>query len=424
MTPEQLQQLIALLSQQMSGMNPSLMASAMPANNVSPANISSVMNPNVLLSSGLVDPSTIQAGIDSVYQQMLADWESRNNASLPYEASDAILAPVTSKYAGTDEVSSFMNEMFTAIKNGTTTADKVKAAIAANDSVAPPSVKAAYANVSVDLDNFGKLAATQATAKTKFQYDQAQKGVTSAPAPSIEQARAKYYKDLGAPEMALLPDMSSTYQFDPSLFADQSRTSGLANIISRTKGATDRANIKDANTQKQTDVYTAKGNVDVAMRAGEKAKQAYLAGHPKNDIGNQIDDWLSRNLQAAAYSDSSTGIPNLVEIGGSILGGIGKLFGEDKTTKRKNDAEKYGQDTMKRVLAQLNKKTIPVSAETTYSPQTRLNATAQAGAANDAAYNQQVADLVAQKLAAKGITPYKNTINQLLGYAATVNQKK
>jgi len=116
-----LELLISLLSQMGGNFNPSLMASALPANNVSPANISSAMNPNVLLSSGLVDPSTIQSGIESTYQQLLAEWESRNNAKLPPEASDLWLSPVTSKYSTNDEVSVFMNEMFSAIKNGTTT---------------------------------------------------------------------------------------------------------------------------------------------------------------------------------------------------------------------------------------------------------------------------------------------------------------
>jgi len=94
-----LELLISLLSQMGGNFNPSLMASALPANNVSPANISSAMNPNVLLSSGLVDPSTIQSGIESTYQQLLAEWESRNNAKLPPEASDLWLSPVTSKYS-------------------------------------------------------------------------------------------------------------------------------------------------------------------------------------------------------------------------------------------------------------------------------------------------------------------------------------
>lgn len=424
MGPEELNLLIAALAQQMGSINPTLMASALPANNVSPANIASAMNPNVLLSSGLVDPSTIASGIDSTYQQLLADWSVRNNATLPYEASDAILAPVTSKYVGNDEVSSFMNEMFTAIKNGTTTADKVKTAIAASDSVAPDAVKAAYANVSVDLDNFGKLATAQSAAKAKFDYDQAQKGVTTAPAPTLEQARSKYYKDLGVPEMALLPDAGVGYDFDPSMFGDKAKTDRLARLVAEQQAVIDKGAPAAAYTQKQADVYTQKGNLDAAMRAGEKAKQDYLDRNPRGDIPNQIDDWFARNLaESGTYLKGWGAGP--ATIAGTVLGGLGKLFGEDKTQKRKDEAEAYGQETMKRVLAQLNKSVVPVSAETSeYGKSKKRLEILTDAQLRDAQYKQDVADYVSQKLAAKGRTPNQDIMNQLLGYASTVNQKK
>ena len=143
-----IEELIALLAQQMGGnFNPNLLASAMPINNVSPANISSVMNPNVLLSSGLVDPSTIKSGIAGTYQEMLADWESRYNATLPPEASDLYLSPVTSKYSSGDELGIFMNEMFDNIKNGLITTEKVLAGIKKGDIGAPPSAMATYDDI-------------------------------------------------------------------------------------------------------------------------------------------------------------------------------------------------------------------------------------------------------------------------------------
>jgi hypothetical protein len=395
----ELEQLIALLAQMGGNFNPSLMASAMPANNVSPANIASAMNPNVLLSSGLVDPSTIQNGIGSVYQQMLAEWESRNQVNLPPEASDLWLSPVTSKYSTNDEVSAFMNEMFAAIKNGTTTPERVKAAIASKDSLAPDAVKAAYSDISVDLDKYGKLAEAQAQAKLKFEITNAQNGVTTAPAPTLEQARFKFYKDLGAPEMALLPDAGVGYEFDPSLFADESRTKGLEGIIGRTRSRTDKSDAVDARKQQQFDRTSEKNKTDAARLAGEKARQAYLDANAKPDQITQILDYASRDR---------------------ILGG---LFGKDQTTERKNLADQAGKQAMLAELARLDR--VPkVSVETPYNATSRLNAAARAGMANDVAYNQRVADLVAQKLAAAGRTPNQDAINQLLGYAATVNQKK
>jgi hypothetical protein len=102
---------------------------------------------------------------------------------------------------------------------------------------------------------------------------------------------------------------------------------------------------------------------------------------------------------------------------------LGGLFGKDQTTERKNLADQAGKQAMLAELARLDR--VPkVSVETPYNATSRLNAAARAGMANDVAYNQRVADLVAQKLAAAGRTPNQDAINQLLGYAATVNQKK
>jgi hypothetical protein len=292
-----------------------------------------------------------------------------------------------------------MNEMFAAIKNGTTTPERVKAAIASKDSLAPEAVKSAYADISVDLDKYGKLAEAQAQAKLKFEITNAQNGVTTAPAPTLEQARFKFYKDLGAPEMALLPDAGVGYEFDPSLFADESRTKGLEGIISRTKNQTNKSDAVDVRKQQQFDRTSEKNKTDAARLVGEKARQAYLDANAKPDQITQILDYASRDR---------------------ILGG---LFGKDQTTERKNLADQAGKQAMLAELARLDR--VPkVSVETPYNATSRLNAAARAGMANDVAYNQRVADLVAQKLAAAGRTPNQDAINQLLGYAATVNQKK
>jgi hypothetical protein len=397
-----IEQLIALLAQMNGNFNPSLMASAMPANNVSPANIASAMSPNVLFASGLIDPDTVDAGIASTYQQLLADWESRNNADLPAEASDLYLSPVTSKYSGrTDELGIFINEALANIKSGFITAEKVKAGILDGTIGAPSGASEALVDLGPQLDDFEKRVERQNDAKLKFEITQAQKGVTSAPAPTLEQARSKYYKDLGVPEMALLPDVSAKYQFDPSMFADESRTKGLEGIIGRTKNQTARVDARDAYAQQQADIYSGKANQSLAQTAGDKARQAYLDANAKPDQITQVLDWFSRNGQ----------------------GILGDAFGKDKTTERKMLADAAGKQAMLRELTRLNE--MPkVSIETPYNATSRLNAAARAGMANDAAYNQQVADLVSQKLAAAGRTPNQDVMNQLLGYAATVNKKK
>ena len=396
-----IEELIALLAQQMTSINPNLLASALPANNVSPANIASAMSPNVLLSSGLVDPSTIKSGIAGTYQEMLADWESRYNATLPPEASDLYLSPVTSKYSSGDELGIFMNEMFDNIKNGLITTEKVLAGIKKGDIGAPPSAMATYDDIAINLDDFAKRVDRQNEAKLKFEITQSQAGVDAAPPPTLQQARQKFYKDIGAPEMALLPDAGTPYEFDPSLFADKETSDLLSSQIAKQEGFARRTKTGSDYTQKQADVYTAKGNQFAAQAAGDKARQAYLDANAKPDQITQVLDWFSRNGQ----------------------GILGDAFGKDKTSERKMLADEAGKQAMVRELARLNK-VAPVSVETPYK-QSQQNLLRLRGAQASAdAYNQEVADLVAQKLAAKGRTPNQDIMNQLLGYAATVNKKK
>jgi hypothetical protein len=381
-----IEQLIALLAQMNGNFNPSLMASAMPANNVSPANIASAMSPNVLFSSGLVDPDTVDAGIASTYQQLLADWESRNNADLPAEASDLYLSPITSKYSGrTDELGIFINEALANIKSGFITAEKVKAGILDGTIGAPSGASEALVDLGPQLDDFEKRVERQNDAKLKFEITQAQKGVTSAPAPTLEQARSKYYKDLGVPEMALLPDVSAKYQFDPSMFADKARTEQLDKLL--------------------------------RIRQSEegRARTQFLANPlrgPQSDVPTEmIGDWAKKDYLAQAQSQS-------------YPAGDPRGFLAPQTRLAEQAGAKAVEEWLARLGPQATMPTSNVSAQTDYSNASRRAAVVRQAQISDAAYNQKVADLVSQKLAAAGRTPNQDVMNQLLGYAATVNKKK
>lgn len=399
MPPEELAKLIALLASQTSSIDPTLMASAMPSANVSPANIASAMNPNVLLTSGLVDPQTIAAGQETVYQQMLADWEARNNTVLPFEASDAILIPITNKYVGNDEVSQFMQEIMSGIKTGATTAEAIKAKIARDPTSVPKAVFDQYTQIDADLTDFGKAVEKQNEAKVKFAYEQSTSGKALTPPPTYQQARSKFYKDLGVPEMALLPDVMDTYEFDPSLFGDKARTGQLDKLLRIRESEEARKRPLDEYGASLARVSAAKGDLATAKSVGERAREQYLAENAKPDQITQMLDFASRDR---------------------ILGG---LFGKDQTTERKNLAAQAGTKAMEAELARLQAAS-KVSTETPYSESGRRAAVARQAKIGDEQYQQDVANYVSQKLAAQGITPNRNAINQLLGYATTVAKKK
>lgn len=387
MPPEELAKLIATLVGQTRTIDPTLLASAMPNVNVSPANITSAMSPNVLLTSGLVDPSTINAGIAGVYQQMLADWESRGNANLPPEASDLYLSPVTNKYSLGDEVSNFMTNAFDAIKNQGWSVEQVQTAIQ-NDTLdmpVPKAIKDNLAQYNTDIKDFAKRVDTQNEAKLKFEITQQQAGVDATPPPTLQQARQKFYKDLGAPEMALLPDVSETYQFDPTLFADKARTEQLDKLL----------RIRESQEGRARTEFLAKpfrgpqSDIPIDMIA-EQAKKDYLT-----------------QAQSQTYP-----------------AGDPRGFLAPQTRLAEQAGAKAVEEWLSRRAPQTSMPTSNVSVETNLADASRRAAVVRQAQLSDAQYQQDVADYVSKKLAARGVTPNKDVMNQLLGYAATVAKKK
>ena len=427
----QLQVLISLLSQMGGGINPTLMSSAYP-NNVSPAGIKSSFSPEILMASGLVSPDVLNQLTAAQLADLKSEYAGNIQSRLPYEASDAVLSKYTSKYLGNDIVSSFMQSAFDRISSGAETADTVLARI--NESKETPSeVKDALAKITPDLDGFSQSVIKRNDALAKFEYDQQGQLNTLGPAPTAADARMALFDKLGVPQLALLGDPNAAYEFDPSDFVDKEKMAAYENALRDARVAQNSA-------RADTSGAIAQGNLQnsYSMKALEEQARLYAENAVKDmktnsawteDLGSIFGTTaagLGVGAAAGATPTLGIGAPFGAAVGGAS-GLIGGIFdwatgrNDDKYKKAKEEALKVAYD---KELARLKMESPSLNLEEMrlkYSPDYRVTVEnakrAKSNIASEQAYGQQVADALAKELTSRGITPYSQNLNQLLGYA-------
>lgn len=433
----QLQTLISALSQMGGGINPTLMASAYPAN-VSPAGVKSSFSPEILLASGLVSPETLNQLTAGELMNLQTKYASSIQSQLPPEASDIALYPITSKYMGTDELSDFMRSTLDAIGSGKVTPAQALTKIQTDANV-PKVVLDNLGQVSDDIDKFVELVGRRDFAKAKFEYEQQGKIGAAGPAPTAESARLALFDKLGVPQMALLGDPNATYQFDPSGFVDKQKMAGYDDALRQAMMGLDvaRGNTAGAIQQgKLQDVYTMKGLEEQARRYAENA----VKGMKTNSAWTEDLGSIGGATAGGAVVGGIAGATPTMGIGapfGALVGGASGLVGglvdfatgrnDEKYKKAKEDALKaaYAQE-----LARLKADLPPTSDEASrikYSPEYRTAKAkvtkAKAGASLEKAYGRLVSEALEKELVNRGITPYSQNVNDLLGYSIRTAKK-
>jgi len=433
----QLQTLISLLSQMGGGINPSLMSSAYP-NNVSPSGVKSSFSPEILMASGLVSPEMLNQLTATELSNLQTKYAGNIQSRLPYEASDAVLSKYTSKYLGNDIVSSFMQSAFDRISSGAETADTVLARI--NESKETPSeVKDALAKITPDLDGFSQSVIKRNDALAKFEYDQQGQLNTLGPAPTASDARMALYDKMGVPQMALLGDPNAAYQFDPSTFVDKEKMTGYENTLRD-------ALIAQSNARANTSGAVAQGNLQnsYSMKGLEEQARLYAENATKDMKTNSAwtEDLGSIVGKTAAFgaAGAAAGAIPTIGVGAPFAGAVGLGSGlvaglvdwatgsnDDKYKKAKEEALKAAYD---KELARLKLESPPIGLDemrVKYSPDYRIASANAHKAKTDVslqnAYGRLVADALSQQLTARGITPYAQNLNQLLGYAVQTAKK-
>lgn len=420
---ETLEEALARLGAAPVGFNPLLSLAAYPGN-VSASGISSAFSPEVLLASGILSPQALAGLQQSTLDQLMTEYIQRAtpNVPVPYEASDqfVLTSPVVSKYSGTDDLSDYMTTQFGAIARGEITPAQAKQFLA--EQSMNPDYKVVldnFAQVSADLDEFGKLADRNREAKAKYQYDvsaaQSEALAQAGPAPTGTTAMMELGKQLGIPGLSLLPEPTSTYQFAPEQFVDPTRMSALQSQLEalRTQAGQTRpggivtetgSQAMDVRRQMLRDVLATAG------ATGERVKAERLAATPKPDMVTKILDYVSGRIRTPLVGT--------------------QLLGETSTQRAQERATEAGKVAGGKVLADYlfgKKPQVTAISELPLSDPYKRAAILSAAREKEIATAQnraaEVARLVSEGLAARGITPYQDAINQLISYSVDTARK-
>lgn len=439
MTEEERQALIALLAGQIGGgVNPLLMSSAYPYN-VSPAGVTSSFNPEILLSSGLVSPETVARGQQDIYTQLMADWTRRSTPRVDYEASDQYLIDALGRYAtGTDPISDFVRQAADRIASGSVTVDQVLAQGQEESDALPKEVRDNWANVTTTLTNFGKSADTYRTAQAKQAYDTRDLAATVGPAPTMSEARTKFFTDLGVPQFAVLPDPTEQYAVSGETFiADRDKFQKLQQALATAERAR-TASTKTAKGReairlgKEAEIYARKA----AMELAGKTADAQVAGMKDNlgalDYARGVNNVLAGTATGAAIGSV---VPVIGTGVGAALGGIAGLASaftggskeDDELERKKREAR---QAIYMKELARRNSEIPTMNPEESYRKYSDVYRAADVAAIDaglavkrESDYAQAVADAFNRRLAERGVTPYNQAMNSLLGYAIQTGRK-
>lgn len=427
MNEEQLKLLLQILGGQAGTTSPLFNAGAQL--NVSPSSITSALNPEVLLASGLLDPATLGAGIAGTEQQLIQEFlaESSRNVPVPLETTPMWFRDVTGDYgvqtisdpasgrlvfaptAGND-LSDYMATQFNAIASGEITSSQAKTALAdlvSKDEAYKP-FASQLSSIQNALDIFEKKSEASNNAALKYEYDVSQ-AAGSAVAPTRQQALQEYYKSIGVPQLALLGDPTVPYQIPSQIFERGQRVSDLekelANQQSAVKRGESRYGEQAAYANKQAEVYAQKAIADEARRRAEEATSGM-----KSSLG-WTEDPVSKVLNLASRDRF-----------------IGGLFGEDSEAKMKANKEAAYKRFYDAAVRELSKEPVKGVEIQDLSPDYGL-AKAKAYTAEKALQSEKdraarVAELVSQGLAARGMTPFNSQLQQLLGYAVTSKRNK
>ena len=216
LTPEQQRILLSMLNQ-----TGGQTYSGLPKG-VTTAGLNRQFDARSLFLGGGVSTETIDQGIADTYAGLMDVYNRKVAGPNDYYASDAFLGDIPSRWTGTDAVSIWMGEQFANILQGYSTADSIKASIGKAPKEVQDAVKNNTAAIYSNLEDFAKTATVYNNAVGEQDYNREQNATTVGPAPTMADARREYYTKAGAPEMALLPDPSARYKFDPSTFIDNS----------------------------------------------------------------------------------------------------------------------------------------------------------------------------------------------------------
>lgn len=438
MTPEEQRILLSMLGQA-GGQT----YSGLPKG-VTTAGLNRQFDPRSLFLGGGVSTETIDQGIADAYAGLMDIYNTKVAGPSKYEASDSFLNAIPNKWAtiggSSLAVTDYFKTAFDELYAGRVTPQAMKDKIGD----APAEVQAlfkAQPQVYADFETFAKNAVVYDNALAEQEYNRGQNATTVGPAPTMTDARAKYYTDAGAPEMALLPDPSAAYQFDPSTFIDDStgqytdaqrrftnEQDTLARMLSGAQGSSAIQNNKlaesyrmkalQAEALKYAQAQTS--GMDTTESAGDAAKNIFGSALRKAGIG----------AAAGGVATGALALPlaPIGAFGGALTFGVPELAGNlvdwfqgdyNKDERAKQDAAT--QLVYAKQLAKLQSGYTPLTSEQAllrYNPEAALVNSRMLRAKSDVSRTESDAQLLSQlisaKLSAAGRSPYADAVNAAL----------
>lgn len=420
---ETLEQALARLGAGGTQFNPLLSFAAYPGG-VSTSGISQALSPEILLASGILSPQNLAGLQQSTLDQLMNEYIQRStpNVAVPYEASDEFLlsSPIISKYSGTDDLSDYMTTQFGAIARGEITPTQAKEFLA-QQSMNPDykPILDNFAQVSADLDEFSKLAERNREAKAKYQYDvslaQGEALASAGPVPTGTTAMMELGKQLGIPGLGLLPEPTSTYQFSPQQFMDPTKMSALRAELGAlaTRVRETRPEGLIVGTGQEAQAIRSQRFQDMlaqARAAGETAGAERLAAAGEPDTITKVLDYAAARIRTPLIGT--------------------QLLGETSVQRAQKAAEEASKLAQGKVMAEyLFGKKPQVTAignlavDDPYRVAASQTLAKQKELMSSQARASEVARLVSEGLAARGISPYQDAINKLISYSIDTARK-
>jgi hypothetical protein len=344
---------------------------------------------------------------------MLADYNQQVQrlTALPFEATfDSLSFNRKPLYAAGTEIGELMRDAIDAIASGTQTAagalESINNGIASG--VVPAEVADSIGEIGTDLTNFAdKELPAYEKALAKYKYDSAQSlanaGITE---PTQQDARLKFFKDLGVPQMALLPDPSEKYKVDPTMFMDQKvldKIGRIKNEASKTIAAEESRLYGDLKREEGWAQRTRRlGNV---LAGAQQARDKALGGAPAEVKDTR--SWWQKGFNKIAQGPYGPQAPF--------------------AAPAKTGTNEVGQRAFEEYLASNLPKVAQGRTVYDLSPrakEARNKTLAAEGAMRILAKGAQPEVLKAETLLANaGLTPYQQAVNQILANAAAMQTK-
>lgn len=438
MTPEEQRILLSILNQQGAQNNAGI------PKGVTTAGLNRQFDPRSLFLTGGVSTETIDQGIADAYAGLMDTYNTKVAGPNKYEASDSFLNAIPNKWAtiggSSPAVTNYFKTAFDELYAGRATPQAMKD----NIGDAPAEVQTlfkAQPNVYADFETFAKNAIVYDNALAEQEYNRGQNATTVGPAPTMTDARTKYYTDAGAPEMALLPDPNAAYQFDPRTFIDNSTgqydaskgrlgraQAQLNDLLYSQQGRSAIQQNKSANSYAQRAMLEEAQRLAEAQTSGMDTTES-AGSAAKNIFGSALRGaGIGAAIGGAGAGALALPLAPIGALGGALTFGVPELAGNlvdwfqgdfNKEERAKRDAATkvaYAQQ-----LAKLQTAYRPLTDQQAllrYSPdarQAQMNINkAQSDVFRAERDAQLLAELLSQRLSARGKSPYADSVNNLL----------